>query len=135
MNRTSIDPRGHLWLPLDMAAVAVFVVIGRTVHAHGLSLAGFASTFWPFAAGLATGWFVLTVSHHPGLSLRSGVTMCVFTVAIGMILRVVSGQGTAFAFVLVALGFLGAVMIGWRVLEALGRRWRQGGAVETLNKF
>ena len=39
-----------------------------------------------------------------------------------MALRVVAGQGTAFAFVLVAFGFLGATMIGWRLLGiALGR--------------
>ena len=133
MNRTS-QVRGHLWLALDVAAVAVFVAIGRTVHAHRLNIAGFASTAWPFATGLAVGWFVLTVSHRPGLSLRSGVMMCVFTVAIGMALRVVSGQGIAFAFVLVALGFLGAVMLGWRVVETLSRRWRRGSVTGTLNK-
>jgi hypothetical protein len=38
------------------------------------------------------------------------------TVGIGMVLRVISGQGTAVAFVFVALGFLGAAMLGWRSL-------------------
>ena len=33
-----------------------------------------------------------------------------------MILRVVAGQGTALAFILVAFGFLGATMVGWRLL-------------------
>jgi hypothetical protein len=46
------------------------------------------------------------------------------TVAVGMALRVVSGQGTAVAFVFVALGFLGATMLGWRiVLVVVRRRW------------
>jgi Protein of unknown function (DUF3054) len=40
-------------------------------------------------------------------------------VAVGMVLRVVSGQGTAFAFVVVALCFLGAGMVGWRLLARL----------------
>ncbi len=38
------------------------------------------------------------------------------TVAIGMILRVVSGQGTAVAFIGVALAFLGLFQLGWRVV-------------------
>jgi hypothetical protein len=37
-------------------------------------------------------------------------------VVLGMVLRVVSGQGTAVPFVGVALAFLGAAMLGWRVL-------------------
>jgi len=40
-----------------------------------------------------------------------------------MILRVIAGQGTAFAFILVALGFLGALLLGLRLLYgALTRR-------------
>jgi hypothetical protein len=31
-------------------------------------------------------------------------------------LRVVSGQGTAFAFIVVALAFLGLFLLGWRLL-------------------
>jgi hypothetical protein len=32
-----------------------------------------------------------------------------------MVLRVVSGQGTALAFILVALAFLGLFLLGWRL--------------------
>ena len=45
-------------------------------------------------------------------------------VALGMALRVVSGQGTAFAFILVALAFLGLLLLGWRLLARLARRDR-----------
>jgi hypothetical protein len=45
-------------------------------------------------------------------------------VAIGMLLRVVSGQGTAFAFVLVALAFLGLFQLGWRAAVSLAPRAR-----------
>jgi hypothetical protein len=42
-----------------------------------------------------------------------------------MVLRVVAGQGTAVAFIIVALCFLGATMLGGRMLAgALARRGR-----------
>jgi FtsH-binding integral membrane protein len=41
------------------------------------------------------------------------------TVVLGMVLRVVAGQGTAVAFVVVALVFLGLFLLGWRVLARL----------------
>jgi thiol:disulfide interchange protein len=41
-----------------------------------------------------------------------------------MLLRVVSGQGTAFAFVLVALAFLGLFQLGWRAAVSLAPRAR-----------
>jgi Protein of unknown function (DUF3054) len=44
------------------------------------------------------------------------------TVAVDMVLRVVSGQGTAVAFVLVALAFLGLFLLGWRLVTRLVAR-------------
>jgi hypothetical protein len=104
---------------LDLVAVLVFVGIGRSVHAHGLSIGGIASTAWPFLSGLAVGWVALTLGHRDPASLRSGALVCAATVAVGMALRVVAGQGTAAAFVVVALCFLGAFMCGWRMLARL----------------
>ena len=40
-------------------------------------------------------------------------------VALGMVFRVVSGQGTAPAFIGVALAFLGLFLLGWRLLARL----------------
>ena len=40
-------------------------------------------------------------------------------VALGMLFRVVSGQGTAPAFIGVALAFLGLFLLGWRLLGRL----------------
>jgi hypothetical protein len=37
-------------------------------------------------------------------------------VAVGMLLRVVAGQGTAVSFIIVALCFLGLFLLGWRLL-------------------
>ena len=41
---------------------------------------------------------------------------------LGMVLRVVAGQGTAVAFVLVALAFLGLFLLGWRVVARVVSR-------------
>jgi hypothetical protein len=101
---------------LDLVAVLLFVGIGRVAHAHGLSIGGMASTAWPFLSGLAAGWVVLTLAHRAPGSLGSGALVCGATVAVGMALRVLAGQGTAAAFVVVALCFLGAAMCGWRLL-------------------
>jgi hypothetical protein len=109
---------------VDIAAVLVFVGVGRSVHAHGLSVAGMASTAWPFLCGLGGAWVALTLRGDDGTSVWDGVVATISTVAIGMTLRVVSGQGTAFAFVLVALGFLGAAMTGWRLLVLAHRSRR-----------
>jgi len=108
----------------DLAAVLLFVGIGRDVHGHGLTIAGVASTAWPFLSGLVVGWVLIAAWRRDGASFAAGLAVCISTVTVGMVLRVVSGQGTAFAFVLVALGFLGAIMLGWRALLPAFRRVR-----------
>jgi hypothetical protein len=112
---------------MDLLAVVVFVAIGRSVHAHGDSLVGILSTGWPFAVGLGAAWIGLVVRRRDVTSLQSGGLVLVCTVAIGMVLRVVSGQGTAVAFIFVALAFLGAAMFVWR-LGAAWARVRHGSA-------
>ena len=107
---------------LDGIAVLVFVAIGRSAHRHGLGLGGIASTLWPFAVGLGCGWLVVLATRQNPTRLAPGAEIAVLTVALGMMLRVISGQGTALAFILVALGFLGAAMILWRFVIRSGRR-------------
>jgi hypothetical protein len=109
----------RLALPLDVLVVLIFVAIGRSAHAHGINLGGLASTTWPFAVGLGAAWLVLRWRGRPGLAIADGALADVVTVAVGMVLRVVSGQGTPVAFVVVALCFLGAGMVGWRLLARL----------------
>jgi len=104
---------------LDVACVLVFVVIGRASHTQGEALAGVASTSWPFLCGLGVGWAVSRAWRRP-LALRpAGLAVWLCTVAFGMILRVVAGQGTAVAFIVVALAFLGLLLFGWRVVARL----------------
>ena len=106
---------------LDCCCVLVFVVIGRASHTKGESLAGVASTAWPFLAGLAGGWLAAQAWRWPFRLWPAGVGAWLGAVALGMVLRVVSGQGTAFAFILVAPAFLGLFLLGWRLLAGLRR--------------
>jgi peptidoglycan/LPS O-acetylase OafA/YrhL len=102
----------------DLCCVGVFVVIGRASHAEGETVAGVAHTLWPFLAGLAAGWVVTRAWRRPRAILPTGTGVWLSTVAVGMVFRVVSGQGIAVAFVFVALAFLGLFMLGWRILAS-----------------
>ena len=105
---------------LDVAAVLVFVVIGRASHHDGRTLhTGVASTAWPFLAGLAAPWLVARGWRRPAALVPSWVAAWLGTVAVGMVLRVVAGQGTAVSFIIVALCFLGLFLLGWRLLARL----------------
>jgi hypothetical protein len=107
---------------LDACCVLIFVIIGRASHTKGETLAGIASTAWPFLCGLAAGWAVIRAWRRPLAIRPSGLVIWLGTVAVGMVLRVVSGQGTAVAFIIVALAFLGLFLLGWRLIAALALR-------------
>jgi len=108
----------------DLVVVLVFIAIGRRVHDHGVRLSGLWSTSWPFAIGLAVGWLMVVARRREGGSLGAGLSICLATTVIGMIVRVLAGQGTAVAFIVVTLGFLGALMLGWRFLGGARPRSR-----------
>jgi Protein of unknown function (DUF3054) len=105
---------------LDVVCILVFVGIGRSVHTDGVTAAGMASTAWPFLTGAALGWAATKAWRRPTAIVPSGIAIWLSCVVLGMVLRVVSGQGTAVGFVIVALAFLGATMLGWRASLHLG---------------
>ena len=135
---------------LDICCVLIFVIIGRASHVKGETLGGIASTSWPFLAGLGIGWLACRNwrrvggrpiarpgpyrartsatpgddprTPDPGGLVPAGVGAWLCTVAFGMVLRVVSGQGTAVSFIIVALAFLGLFLLGWRLLWRLFAR-------------
>jgi hypothetical protein len=116
---------------LDVAVVLVFVVIGRANHHDGDTVPGVASTAWPFLAGLGAGWLVARVWRRPAALVPSGIAAWLGTVAVGMVLRVVAGQGTAVSFIIVALCFLGLFLLGWRLLARLFSRRPTGSTDPT----
>jgi hypothetical protein len=107
---------------LDVVSVVVFVAIGRASHEEPGDLAGLAGTAWPFLAALALGWLVLRAWRRPAALVPAGVGIWLVTVAGGMALRAVSGQGTAVPFVIVATSFLAMELLGWRLAARLAAR-------------
>ncbi len=101
---------------LDLCCVMAFVLIGRAGHSEGETVAGILTTAWPFLAGLLIGWAATRGWRRPASLAGTGVGVWLATVAGGMVLRVISGQGIAVTFVLVALVFLGLFLLGWRAL-------------------
>jgi FtsH-binding integral membrane protein len=101
---------------LDVCSVLAFVAIGRHTHHDGAGVAGLWHTAWPFLAGLAVGLIVSRAWRRPLAIVPSGVGAWLGAAVIGMLIRVLAGQGTAAAFILVALAFLALFLLGWRVV-------------------
>jgi peptidoglycan/LPS O-acetylase OafA/YrhL len=114
----SREPAGML--ALDVLAVLLFAAVGRRTHAEGVSMAGIAGTAWPFLAGTVTGWGVARAWRRPS-SPATGLTVWVAAVALGMLLRRLTGEGTAWPFVVVATVVLAALVLGWRAVAHVVR--------------
>ncbi|WP_067830800.1 DUF3054 domain-containing protein [Nocardia inohanensis] len=109
---------------VDAILVIVFCAIGR--RSHNEDVTGLLRTLWPFATGLVLGWViaVAVAAGREGASAAkrfdgrrlwpTGVIIWVSTLVAGMLLRVVSGQGIAFSFIIVASSVLALFLLGWR---------------------
>lgn len=104
---------------VDVIAVLVFATVGRRTHEHGLDIAGILGTAWPFLVGMVLGWIVSRAWKRPLAPWSTGLVVWAFAWGLGMALRAGTGGGTAPAFMLVALGFLGLTLVGWRVVATL----------------
>ena len=111
-----------LALLADLVCVVAFCAIGRRSHAEGLTVAGIAETSWPFLAGTAVGWLAARAWRRPLSLAPTGVLVWVCTVAVGMVLRTLSGQGVAVSFVVVASLATALLLLGWRGFAQLLRR-------------
>ena len=107
-------------LVLDVLVVLLFAGVGR--NAHSLDPARVLETAWPFLTGLLAGWAVWRLPRAPLSIWPHGAALWLTTVAVGMVLRVLAGEGTAPSFVLVTLTVLGALLLGTRCLARLLRR-------------
>ena len=109
---------------LDVCCVLVFVVIGRASHTKGESLAGIASTSWPFLCRSRR-----RLGRVPRLAPPAGAAprrACCLAVH-GGARHDPAGRlrpGHAVAFIIVALVFLGLFLLGWRLLCAGSPRWQ-----------
>ena len=112
----------------DVVLVVLFAVIGRASHDEGVFGPfgrGLIETSWPFLAALAIGWLAALGWRTPVAPLRTGLVVWLVTVAGGMLLRALSGQGTALPFVIVATLALALLLIGWRVIASAVIRARE----------
>ena len=116
------------FLLIDAILVIIFCAIGRRTHEEANALAGLAKTSWPFLTGLVIGWAATFALYRDKfnavLLVPTGVVVWLGAVVFGMILRVLSGQGTQFSFIVVATLVLGAFLLGWRALAPLVVRIR-----------
>lgn len=111
-----------MWLAIDLLLVAVFAVIGRLSHYGSLTPGGWWETAWPFLAGTLLARLALRLLHRHGGAVASGLVVWLGTLVVGMLLRQVSGQGTAPAFVIVATLTLGLLLVVPRVVARLSAR-------------
>jgi len=108
----------------DVLCIFIFVFVGRRSHQEASALIGLATTAWPFLAGLAIAWAATRVWRGPLRLWPTAVLLWFLTVALGLGLRLLSGQGASGAFPLVAAAFLALVLIGWRLIARLALRRR-----------
>jgi hypothetical protein len=112
------------WLGVDVLGVLVFCAVGRRSHAEGLSVAGIATTAWPFLTGTVIGWLASRGWQRPTAVVPTGVVVWLCTVVIGMVLRKASSAGVAASFVVVAATVTAVLLLGWRVVVGLTLRRR-----------
>lgn len=125
---------GWLAAVVDIVLIVAFALIGRSSHAEASSVAGLWTTAYPFLAGWLVGYLIVRGWRRPLRLWPTGVVVWVATVAIGMLLRVLTGQGDVagdplpLSFVIVATVSLAVFLLGWRLLAGLvlrtGRRGR-----------
>jgi hypothetical protein len=105
---------------VDACFVLLFALIGRASHVKGVTVVGVLETGWPFLVGLMLGWAAARLAWRdwPREVVQS-VPVWLVTVAVGLLLRVLSdGGGAPVSFAVVATVVLGAFLVGWRALAA-----------------
>lgn len=106
----------------DVAAIIVFVAIGRRNHHEGDAVDGILTVAAPFLIALAVGWIVARAWARP-MQVESAFIIWPVTVAVGMVLRnLVFDRGTALPFIIVATLVTGVFLVGWRMVAARATR-------------
>src|SRR5271156_6665288 len=91
-----------VWLVMDVIGVLVFCAVGRRSHAEGITIAGVATTAWPFLTGTVVGWLAARGWQRPTAVVPTGLVVWLCTVVVGMLLRKASSASVAASFVVVA---------------------------------
>lgn len=116
------------WLLVDVVWILLFALLGRESHEGDTAALAVLGVAWPFLAGYAATALVVGLRRRPRSAGR-GAVVWLGSVAGGMAIRtVLEGRLPETAFIVVALLFLGAGLVGWRVVAALVCRRRRAAA-------
>lgn len=111
--------RVPLAVGLDVFVVVLFVAIGRRNHDESGAFTAVVETATPFLIGLVAGWLTARAWRHP-TRLLTAIVIWPVTILVGMIVRNLAfDRGTATSFVVVATLFVGACLVGWRLVLRL----------------
>lgn len=111
-------------IAMDTLAIAVFALLARMAHQSDdmpFNLAGWASTVWPFAIGVALGWVIALAGSHK--EQGRGTLVWLVTVVTGLVIWGIRNQELPhWSFVIVASVMSALLMLGWRgVARVVGR--------------
>jgi len=112
------------WLLADLILVSLFALIGRVAHRESLDFAGWFATASPFLVALAVGWAIALLLGVDAKRVSfADHTIIAVTIALGLGLRVLSGETAAVPFVLVATVVLLVFLLVPRLLvRTIARR-------------
>lgn len=115
-----MSPRAVKALAADLVLVLVFAAIGRAEHDKGNVVLGVLDTAWPFLVGTGIGWLLVRqLGKREAVDVGTGITVWLSTVLFGMLLRQLTGDGTAFSFIVVATLVLGVLLVGARAAYSM----------------
>jgi hypothetical protein len=115
--RHAVQPRTVLPVgAADAACLAVFVLLGRESHDLSSGIAWYLTVLWPFLLG----WFAAAAAVRLYTSWPNRWTVLAATwvagTAIALVLRsLITGRASPLAFIIVAYGFIGLTVFGWRL--------------------
>ena len=113
---------------LDLLAIAVFALLARMAHQSDdmpFNLAGWASTVWPFAIGVALGWVIVELGRRKNTGSGAAATghgpvVWLVTVITGLVIWGIRNQALPhWSFVIVACVMSALLMLGWRGVSRL----------------
>lgn len=117
---------------LDFLAIAIFALLARLAHQSDdmpFNVAGWASTVWPFAIGVALGWVIVEFglrttepSADTGTTKATGHGPLIWlvTVVTGLAIWGIRNQALPhWSFVIVACVMSALLMLGWRGISGV----------------
>jgi hypothetical protein len=115
--------RRALPLLLDAVILVIFAAVGRRTHAEGSAISGTLLVAAPFLLAWLAAALVVRLPREPKSASRA-LRAWAIALPVALLLRsLVFGRGIAPGFVVVALVFTLATLVGWRlVCEAYARR-------------